>query len=579
MTGWEKERQQNAARELARTREAMQRVALTLISEPNLAELVQVVTDAACELSGAAFGAFFYNQADANGESYTLYTLSGAPAEAFAGFPMPRNTKVFEPTFRGQGIVRIGDITQDPRYGQSEPYFGMPTGHLPVCSYLAVPVLAKSGEVLGGLFFGHPDPDVFSESDEQIVVSLAAQAAVAIDNFNLRAAQQKDYQALRKAEEISRRAAAIVESSDDAIISKNLDGIIQTWNAGAERLFGYKAHEAIGQPVTMLFPPEHIDEEPAIIARIRRGERVEHYETRRMHRDGSLIDISLTISPIRNEEGAIVGASKIARDISQRKRHEAALKEAAYQLAKSRDELEQRVEERTASLREAIAQMEEFSYTVSHDLRAPLRGMIVHCGVLMEDFRELFESEPDAMRSVQRIAENASRLDKMIRDVLAYGRVARDALHIEPISLDLIVQDTIYHYPALQAPQADIRVESLGKVLGHEPSVVQIVSNLLNNAVKFVAPGVHPAVRVWTESVHGKVRLWIEDNGIGIDPEYHHRLFAMFERIHRDMAYEGTGVGLAIVRKAAERMGGAVGVESELGKGSRFWVEFPEVRP
>jgi PAS domain S-box-containing protein len=165
--------------------ERIAEAARVVSAELDVHRLVQAVTDAATEMSNAQFGAFFYNVIDRAGESYTLYTISGAPPEAFSRFPMPRNTAVFAPTFNGTGNVRSADIRKDPRYGKNSPYFGMPKGHLPVVSYLAVPVVSRSGEVLGGLFFGHSDEGVFTETEEQLVEALAAQAAVGIDNARL----------------------------------------------------------------------------------------------------------------------------------------------------------------------------------------------------------------------------------------------------------------------------------------------------------------------------------------------------------------------------------------------------------
>jgi len=165
--------------------ETLNRVSRNISAELDLQTLVQNVTDAATTLSNAQFGAFFYNVIDQKGESYTLFTISGAPREAFSKFPMPRNTEIFSPTFSGTGIVRSDDIRKDPRYGKNAPYYGMPKGHLPVVSYLAVPVVSRSGEVLGGLFFGHEKAGVFSEREETLVAGLAAQAAVAIDNARL----------------------------------------------------------------------------------------------------------------------------------------------------------------------------------------------------------------------------------------------------------------------------------------------------------------------------------------------------------------------------------------------------------
>jgi PAS domain S-box-containing protein len=378
----------------------------------------------------------------------------------------------------------------------------------------------------------------------------------------------------QKAEHAFRHLAAIVESSDDAILSKNLDGTITSWNNAAIRIFGYEAEEVVGRHITMLIPSDRLAEETEILSRLRRGDRVDHFETIRRCKDGRLLNVSLTISPIRDGKGKIVGASKIARDITEKKRSEAALHSAREQLARTNDELERRVEERTASLREAVAQLEEFSYTVSHDLRAPLRGMQVYSQALLEDYGP--NLDPEAQHCLSRIAENATRLDKMVMDVLTFSRVSRTDLRMEDVDLDRLVNDVLQNYPAFHPPRALVEVVgNLQGVHGHEPSLTQVISNLLSNAVKFVAPGVTPVIRIWTETSGDGVRLFIKDNGIGIKPEWQARLFQMFERLHPNMAYDGTGVGLAIVRKAANRMGGEVGVNSDGASGSTFWVELP----
>ena len=189
--GIERARADQRARDERDTLEAVNEVGRALAAELDREKLVQSITDYATRLAGAAFGAFFYNVVDAAGESYTLYTISGVPKEAFSRFPMPRNTKVFAPTFAGDGTVRVHDIRKDPRYGHNPPYRGMPTGHLPVASYLAVPVVSRGGAVIGGLFFGHPEPGVFSERSEMLVAGVAAQAAVAMDNARLFREAQK----------------------------------------------------------------------------------------------------------------------------------------------------------------------------------------------------------------------------------------------------------------------------------------------------------------------------------------------------------------------------------------------------
>lgn len=192
---------EQTAREDARALEAVNRIGFAVAAELDLRNLVQTLTDEATSLCRAEFGSFFYNVTNEAGESYTLYTLSGAPPEAFSSFPMPRNTHVFGPTFRGEGIVRSDDITRDPRYGKNPPYNGMPKGHLPVRSYLAVPVVSRTGEVLGGLFFGHSQKGIFTERDERIIASVAAQAAIAVDNARLFAEAQNEIVVRTRAEE------------------------------------------------------------------------------------------------------------------------------------------------------------------------------------------------------------------------------------------------------------------------------------------------------------------------------------------------------------------------------------------
>jgi len=202
---------EEAVREERRALEVLNRAGSALAAQTDLHRLVQIVTDAGVELTGAQFGAFFYNVEDQSGESYMLYTLSGVPAEAFSRFPMPRNTEVFAPTFKGEGIVRSDDITKDPRYGRNLPHKGMPEGHLPVRSYLAVPVVARDGKVIGGLFFGHAAIGVFTERSERGLTGLAAEAAVAIDNVYLTQAAQRELAERTRAQEALRDLNANLE--------------------------------------------------------------------------------------------------------------------------------------------------------------------------------------------------------------------------------------------------------------------------------------------------------------------------------------------------------------------------------
>ncbi|MGQ0640819.1 MAG: PAS domain S-box protein [Gemmatimonadaceae bacterium] len=197
--------------------ETLNDVARTLAAELDLETLVQEVTDAATKSTGAQFGAFFYNVTNERGESYLLYTLSGAPRKAFEHFGVPRNTPLFEPTFRGAGVVRLDDVLSDPRYGKNPPHNGMPKGHLPVRSYLAAPVVSRSGTVLGGLFFGHAEVAVFTDRCERLVVGIAAQAAIAIDNAQLFIAAEKEIAERKRAEAALRESHAELRAHSDEL--------------------------------------------------------------------------------------------------------------------------------------------------------------------------------------------------------------------------------------------------------------------------------------------------------------------------------------------------------------------------
>jgi signal transduction histidine kinase len=233
----------------------------------------------------------------------------------------------------------------------------------------------------------------------------------------------------------------------------------------------------------------------------------------------------------------------------------------------------QNLNERAIKLRETISELEAFSYSVSHDMRGPLRAIQGYAQILEEEHGAKLPD--DGKRLLGRIIASSKRLDTMITDVLAYSRMNLEPIAKEPIDVEKIVRTIIDHIAELQPPRVEIEIRSpFLNVVGHQASLTQCISNLLSNAVKFVAPGATPRVMIGTEAVDSQVRLWIQDNGIGIAPEHQRRIFDAFDRL--STAYDGTGFGLAIVRRAVERMGGQFGLESEVGKGSKFWIQLPK---
>lgn len=318
----------------------------------------------------------------------------------------------------------------------------------------------------------------------------------------------------------------------------------------------------------------------------------------RFEQDARAINEALLISGLHQHELTAAAAdlnTRLAREIEERKIAETALQAANQQLANQAGELERLVGERTEKLRETVADLEGFSYSVAHDMRTPLRGMQGFARILLDDHAG--QLDVAAHSYLERIASSAARMDLLIQDVLNYTRVMRSEARLVPVDLDKLLRDILATHPDWQPPKAVIGIKgTLPWVSGHEGFLTQCVSNILSNAVKFVAPGVTPRVRIRSEirppsttqtpwpaatgpEAEGRanegqvVRVWFEDNGIGVAASDRRRVFQMFERINPADQFEGTGIGLTIVRKAIQRLGGQVGFDSEPGQGSRFWIE------
>jgi PAS domain S-box-containing protein len=369
----------------------------------------------------------------------------------------------------------------------------------------------------------------------------------------------------KQADLTARRLAAIVESSEDAIISKDLNSVIQTWNAGAEALFGYTADEAIGRSVTMLIPPEARDEEPGIVARIRAGQRIDHYETTRVRKDGSLVEVSLTVSPIRDFSGEVVGASKIARDISERRTAQRAL-EAAHETALA-----------------ASRAKDEFLAALSHELRTPLNPVLLLASSGAED-----ASLPEGVREdFTTIRKNIELEARLIDDLLDITRITRGKLplRLAPQNLHAVLED------ALATMGEDIAQKKLSLsfalhalnpvVVADAVRLQQVFWNLLKNAVKFTPERGTISIKSRLDGARRRVVLEVADTGIGITEEERGRLFNAFSQgDHAAMGgshlFGGLGLGLTISRMLTEMHHGTITAASEgRDRGSTFTIDLP----
>jgi PAS domain S-box-containing protein len=276
--------------------------------------------------------------------------------------------------------------------------------------------------------------------------------------------------------------------------------------------------------------------------------------------------------PIQDGNGRTTRWFGTNTDITDLRETHQALERAQADLRDHAGRLEEIVARRTSQLSEANTELEAFCYSLSHDMRGPLRAIQSFTQFVVEDCEA--ELSATAKDYLARVTGAAKRLDRLIQDVLALSRVSRGPAELSPVAIERLARDIIQERPELQEPAAEVVIEGpLPEVIGHEALLTQIITNLLSNAVKFVKKGDKPRVRMRAEVIGEKVRLWVEDHGIGVEKQAQESIFAVFGRQQRTSEYEGTGIGLSIARKAAQRMGGRIGVESEPGKGSRFWVQ------
>ncbi len=355
----------------------------------------------------------------------------------------------------------------------------------------------------------------------------------------------------REAEAFASRAA-IVEAADDAIIGEDTKGIIVTWNGGARRLYGYSAEEAIGRSSAMLIPPEMTDELPTILETIRRGETMEHHETVRVRKDGKRLDVSFTLSPIKDGQGKVTGIAGIARDITEAKQSE-------------------------AELRRSNAELEQFAYVASHDLQEPLRAMSGTVQVLQRRYKGQLDARADEI--IVHAVSAVSRMQTLVDDLLAFSRLARYGNQFAPTDFAQVLREASANLEvAIAESGAVITHDALPEVVADASQMRQLMQNLLSNAIKF--RGEQPLqIHI---SARREANSWlfsIRDNGQGIEPQYFERIFIIFQRLVTRDEYPGTGIGLAVCKKIVERHGGRIWLDSEVDKGTTFHFTIVDSSP
>ncbi len=378
----------------------------------------------------------------------------------------------------------------------------------------------------------------------------------------------RDITARKKAEELRAYLGAIVDSSEDAIIGKSLDGKIETWNRGAERIFGYSAEEMIGQSIRRLIPKDRMSEEDEILAKLRRGEAIDHFQTVRLTKSGKQIDVSVTISPIRDASGMIIGASKAARDITEHRATLDSLHRSEESLRALSESLERRVEERTEDLQAAVQELQGFTHCVSHDLRGPIRAITSTSMILREDFGENLPDE--ARMLLERQGDAAKKLGMLVDELLRLSRIGSQLLERTETDMTALALEVSAESGLDRDPKFVLHIQP-GLTANADPALVRLViANLFENARKFSPDG--GQISFGTEETDKGPAFVVRDTGIGFDPAYQERIFEVFRRLHREDEYPGTGVGLANVKRIVQRHGGQVWASSSgPGTGASFF--------
>ncbi len=528
----------------------VQEVGAALASELDLDRLVHLVVRAATQLAGAAYGAFFERAVDAESgeEVWRLYALDGAPEAAFTRFGLPRSTALFGPTFRAEAIVRSDDVVTDPRYGALG---GMPKGHLPVRSYLALPVVSRRGERLGALLFGHPEPGRFSDDVEQLLVGFAGQAAAALDNARL-------FHDVRLSED---RFRAAVDAIQGVLWTNDPQGRMVGPQPGWAALTGqaFADYQGYGWAAAV-----HPDDAAPTVAEWERSVAARApflFEHRVRRADGRWGHFAIRAIPVLEADGAIREWVGVHTDITVQREAEAAL-------------------------RASNEEMQRYTHMISHDLRSPLVNIMGFTAELKAMRADLIGAPDDPKvaalgadfdEALGFIRSSTERMDRLLTAILRLSREGRREL----VPTDLDLRELVERLLKAQQHQlgeaaAQVTLGELPRLRADRAALEQVLGNLIDNAIKYRAPERPLRLTIESGAADGRLSVTVADNGRGIAPTDLERVFQLFRRVGPEVA-AGEGVGLAYVQALLRTMGGSIALQSELGVGSRFTLSLPHI--
>jgi PAS domain S-box-containing protein len=407
--------------------------------------------------------------------------------------------------------------------------------------------------------------------------------AIAVGLNTLAEELQAKVDAEKKYTQDLEKLAIILETTADAVTTTSPEGVYLTWNKSAETIYGYSAEEMIGRkaPKDFVVPEEKKNLDEAF-EKAKKGEKIADFQTKVKRKDGTLLNIAITITPIIDEHGKLVAISGISRDVTKQKKTEEALRESekglrvmSEQVKKLNNDLNKNV----LRLEDSNSELEAFTYSVSHDLRAPLRAIHGYTKVLSKDYADKLDAE--ALEMMDAVMNNAKRMGQLIDDLLALSRLGRKDLQKRTLDMTNVAKAVINDLQKNEEHQnTNIILHPLPEANADFGLITQVFTNLLSNAVKYSARSENPRVEVGAKEDNGQVIYYVKDNGAGFDMKYYNKLFGVFQRLHDAGEFEGTGVGLAIVKRIIGKHGGRIWAEAEPQKGATFYFTLtPDLKP